>query len=198
MKKYKVCAFFAFLCLTMVCFPGCSTMQSHPADFYLLSFQPLPQLAAQDGLIGVFPVMVPDYLNRPQIVTRTGENRIDLNEFHRWAEPLRANITSILVQNLSHLLQTDGIINSGQNFELPLRFQVRVDVLRFDGELGGKVILSGRWGIFSDDGKETSVLRSFFFQEQTHSETYADYVAAMSRTIAELSRVIAEELERIL
>lgn len=79
-----------------------------------------------------------------------------------------------------------------------MRFQVDVDVLRFDGVLGGEVILSGRWGIFSDDGEEISVLRSFYFQEQTHSETYTDFVAAMSRTIAELSRVIAEELERIL
>ena len=197
MKKYKTSALFTFLFLTVVCFSGCST-RSHPADFYLLSPQPLPQLAAQDGLIGVFPVRVPDYLDRPQIVTRTGENTLDLNEFNRWAEPLRVNITAILVQNLSHLLGTDGVINTSQNFGLPLRFQVDVDVLRFDGELGGKVILSGRWSIFSDDGKQTVVGRGFSFHEQTQSETYEEYVAALSRTIAELSRVIAEELERIL
>ena len=198
MNKYKVCTFFTFLCLTMVCFPGCSRMRSHPADFYLLSWQPLPQLAARDGLISVLPVRVPDYLDRPQIVTRTGENTLDLNEFHRWAEPLRMNITSILVQNLSHLLQSDGIITASQNFGGPLRFQVGVDVQRFDGELGGLVILSGRWSIFSDDGKQSFVGRGFSLHEQTQSETYEDYVAALSRTIAMLSRVIAEELERIL
>jgi uncharacterized protein len=197
MKKYKISALFTFLLMTVVCFSGCST-RSHPADFYLLSSQPLPQLAAQDGLIGVLPVRVPDYLDRPQIVTRIGEHTIDLNEFHRWAEPLRVNITSILVQNLSHLLQTDGIINTSQNFGLPLRFQVGVDVLRFDGELGGLVILSGRWSIFSYEGKDVFIVRGFSFQEQTHSGTYADFVAAMSRTIAKLSCVIAEELERIL
>ncbi|WP_161794880.1 PqiC family protein [Desulfonatronum thioautotrophicum] len=173
-------------------------MRSQPADFYLLSPQSLPQLAAGDGLIGILPVRVPDYLDRPQIVTRTGENTLDLNEFHRWAEPLRVNITAILVQNLSHLLQTDGIINTSQNFGLPLRFQVGVDVQRFEGELGGEVILSGRWSVFSDDGKQTVVGRGFSFHEQTQSETHEDYVAALSRTIAELSRVIAEELERVL
>ncbi len=197
MNKNNASALFTFLFLTVACCSGCST-RSHPADFYLLSPQPMPQLAARDESIGVFPVRVPDYLDRPQIVTRTGENSLDLNEFHRWAEPLRVNITSILVKNLSHLLQTDRIINASRNHGLPVRFQVDVDVLRFDGVLGGEVILSGRWGIFSDDGEEISVLRSFYFQEQTHSETYTDFVAAMSRTIAELSRVIAEELERIL
>ncbi|GAB6058492.1 PqiC family protein [Desulfonatronum parangueonense] len=195
--KYKASTLFTFLLLAVVCFSGCST-RSHPADFYLLSPQPLPQLAAQDGLIGVFPVRIPDYLDRPQIVTRIGENSIYLNDFQRWAEPLRVNITSTLVQNLSHLLQTNGIINSNQNFGLPLRFLVGVEVLRFDGELGGMVILSGRLSIFSDDGKKIYLARGFSFLEQTHSETYEDFVAAMSRTIAELSRVIAEELERIL
>lgn len=173
-------------------------MRSQPADFYLLSSQPLPRLTARDGLIGVLPVRVPDYLDRPQIVTRTGANTLDLNEFHRWAEPLRMNITAILIQNLSHLLQTDGIINTGQNFGLPLRFQVGVEVRRFDGELGGEVILSGRWSVFSDDGKQTVVGRGFSFHEQTQSETYEAYVAALSRTIAELGRAIAEELESIL
>jgi uncharacterized protein len=197
MKRYKASALFAFLFLSVACLPGCS-MRSHPSDFYLLSSRPLPQLAAQDGLVGVFPVRVPDYLDRPQIVTRTGENTLQLNEFHRWSEPLRANITSIVIQNLSHLLQTDGIINTGQNFGLPLRVNVGVEVLRFDGELGGKVILSGRWSILSDDGKQAVVRRGFSFQEQTQSGTYEDYVAAMSRAIAELSRAIAEELEQIL
>lgn len=173
-------------------------MRSQPAEFYLLSPQPLTRLAAGDGLIGVLPVRVPDYLDRPQIVTRTGENTLDLNEFHRWAEPLRVNITAILVQNLSHLLQTDGIVNTSRNFGHPLRFQVGVDVQRFDGEPGGKVILSGRWSIVSDDGRQTIVGRGFSFYEQTQSETHEDYVAALSRTIAELSRVIAEELERVL
>jgi len=197
MNKYNAIVLFTLLSLTVACFSGCST-RSHPANFYLLSPQPMPQLAVREDPIGVVPVRVPDYLDRPQIVTRSGENTLDLNEFHRWAEPLRVNITSILVKNLSHLLQTDWIINANHNHGLPVRFQVDVEVLRFDGELGGEVILSGRWGIFSNDGKEATVFRSFLFQEQTHSETYADFVAAMSRTIAELSRVIAEELERIL
>jgi uncharacterized protein len=197
MDKNNASALFTLLFLTVICFSGCST-RSHPTDFYLLSPHPLPQLAAQDELLGVLPVRVPDYLDRPQIVTRTGENTLDLNEFHRWAEPLRGNITSILIKNLSHLLQTDRIINASRHHGLPVRFQVGVDVLRFDGELGGEVILSGRWGIFSDDRKEALIVKSFLLREQTNSDTYADYVAALSRTIAELSRVIAEELERIL
>jgi uncharacterized protein len=198
MKKYKLCALFTFLCLTMVCLSGCTTMRSQPADFYLLSPQPLSQLAPRDELIGVLPVRVPDYLDRLQIVTRTGENTLDMNEFHRWAEPLRMNITAILVQNLSHLLRTDGIIDTTLHLGLPVRAQVGVEVQRFDGVLGGEVVLSGRWSILSGGGREALAIQGFSLQEQTESESYADLVAAMSRAIAELSRVIAEELERIL
>jgi len=197
MKTIKIAVFFVFLCLTVACLSGCST-RSHPVDLYLLSEHPLPQLAVRKEPIGVLPVRVPDYLDRPQIVTRTGENTLDLNDFHRWAEPLRMNITSILVSNLSHLLQSDWVVKASHNHGLPVRFQVGVEVLRFDGELDGDVTLSARWSIFSNDGRETTILKSFFFQEQTDSESFADFVAAMSRAIAELSRVIAGELECIL
>ena len=197
MNKNNASALFAFLFLTVACCSGCST-RSHPADFYLLSPQPMPQLAARDESIGVFPVRVPDYLDRPQIVTRTGQNTIDLDEFHRWAEPVKGNITSILIKNLSQLLQNDKIVHANHNYGLPLRAMIGVDVLSFDGVLGGEVILSGRWAIFGADGRDALLLKGFSFREQTHSESYEDYVAALSRTIAALSREIAEELDKLL
>ncbi len=187
---------FAFL-LGMVLLSGCAA-KSSPADFYLLNTQPLTLLAARDELIGIFPVRVPDYLDRPQIVTRTGKNTLDLDEFHRWAEPVKGNITSILIKNLSQLLQNDKIVHANHNYGLPLRAMIGVDVLSFDGILGGEVILSGRWAIFGADGRDALLLKGFSFREQTNSESYEDYVAALSRTIAALSREIAEELDKLL
>ena len=197
MYKLTTSIFLIAVLLVMAFLSGCSA-KSSPADFYLLSTQPLTQLAARDELIGISPVRVPDYLDRPQIVTRTGQNTIDLDEFHRWAEPVKGNITSILIKNLSQLLQNDKIVHANHNYGLPLRAMIGVDVLSFDGVLGGEVILSGRWAIFGADGRDALLLKGFSFREQTHSESYEDYVAALSRTIAALSREIAEELDKLL
>ena len=70
--------------------------------------------------IGVFPVAMPDYLDRPQVVTRVSENEIKLDEFNRWAEPLKENFYTVLVENLSTLLSNEKIIKTSHNLGTPL------------------------------------------------------------------------------
>ena len=63
--------------------------------------------AAQGPVIGVGPITVPKYLDRPQIVTRSGRNQLALGEFDRWAEPLQDNVLRVLAENLAFLIPTD-------------------------------------------------------------------------------------------
>ena len=41
---------------------------------------------------------------------RVAQNRFDLSENDRWAEPLDENLTRVLAKNLSVLLRTDRIV----------------------------------------------------------------------------------------
>ena len=59
--------------------------------------------------VGIGPVTLPQYLDRPQIVERTGPNSLKIAEFDRWAEPLNNTVPRILVQNISQLLQSDRV-----------------------------------------------------------------------------------------
>ncbi len=58
-----------------------------------------PTDAALNIAVGVGPVEIPQALDRPQIVTRTGPNKITLDEFHRWASPLREDFARVLAEN---------------------------------------------------------------------------------------------------
>ena len=81
-----------------VCLSACAG-KSASSNFYVLS--PLPQSklsGSESKTIGVFPVAMPDYLDRPQIVTRVSENEIKLDEFSRWAEPLKRTSTPFLLR----------------------------------------------------------------------------------------------------
>src|SRR5512145_1644163 len=82
---------------------GCA---SQPSRFYLLSAMPdnitaSPAMSNQQApTIGVGPITLPRYVDRPQIVTRTGPYEIKLAEFDRWAEGLDANFSRVLAENL--------------------------------------------------------------------------------------------------
>ena len=85
---------------------GLEACTSTPSRFYVLSSlsasETIAATAATQGpVIGVGPITLPKYLDRPQIVTRAGSNQLALAEFDRWAEPLQDNVARVLAENLA-------------------------------------------------------------------------------------------------
>ena len=173
---------------------GCLGGGSPPSRFYLLSPIPAPEAsaAAASGVaMGVGPVAVPEYLNRTQIVTRTGENQLELAEFDRWAEPLQKNLSRVLVLNLSTLLSTDRVALHPWNRSTPMDYQVIVDVARFEAGTDGAASLLARWSIVDGASREALLVRKSSFREPIADGGYQAAVASMSRAVATLSREIA-------
>jgi uncharacterized lipoprotein YmbA len=193
-RKYLIHAAVLLLALVLL-FSGCAG-KSAPSKFFMLNSLPQsPLSAAEGGTIGVLPVAVPDYLDRPQIVTRMSENEISFDEFRRWAEPLKDSFTNALVQNLSTLLNTAKVIKTTESPGIPMSLKVGVEVIQFDGTLGGDVVLIVKWGLFGEQGKKLLVGKRSTFKETTGAATYEAYVAAESRAVAALSREIAEAIK---
>jgi len=59
--------------------------------------------------VGVGPVNIAPYLDRPQIVTRAGSHRVLMSEFNRWSEPLKNSISRVISVSLSNQLQTTRV-----------------------------------------------------------------------------------------
>ncbi len=173
---------------------------SPPSRFYLLSPLPVsesPATAASGVAIGVGPVALPEYLNRSQIVSRAGENQLQLAEFDRWAEPLGKNFTRVLVLNLSTLLSTDRVALHPWNRSTPIDYQVTVDVARFEAGPDEKISLLARWSIVDTGKRETLLMRKSIFSEPIASNGYEATVESMSRAVAALSREIAEAIRNV-
>jgi uncharacterized protein len=123
------------------------------------------------------------------------ENELKLDEFSRWAEPLKDSFTRALVQNLSSLLDTAKVIKTTETTGFPIALQVGVEVMQFDGTLGGEVVMIVKWGLFEADGKKLILAKRSSFKEPTGGPTYQALVAAKSRAVAALSREIAEAIK---
>ena len=76
---------------------GCVGKASAPTRFYML--KPIAgapmnlKFAERDGfvIVGLAPIQVPAYLDRPQFVVRKTNKEYRLAEFDNWAEPLAEN-----------------------------------------------------------------------------------------------------------
>ena len=68
-----------------------------------------------------------------------------------------------------------------------------VEILRFDGPLGGPVILNARWRLIDGEGKEVT-LKAVALSEPVTDASYAALVAAHGRLLTAMSRDIAAEI----
>jgi uncharacterized protein len=128
---------------------------------------------------------------------RVAPSRFDLSENDRWAEPLDENLTHVLTQNLSILLGSDRIIAYPWPLDLKPHYRVEIQVLRFECNSAGEAQLSARWAVIDDTGKETPNLKASRLTRRAKEKSTDGFVAALSETVADLSREIAKTVVAI-
>jgi uncharacterized lipoprotein YmbA len=183
------------------CLPGVGPTE--PTKYYLLNSlytltpdaQPVARLS--DRTIAVGPIDLAEYTDRPQIVTRSTQNEVQVGQFHSWAEPLQNGFFRVLADNLSILLDTDRIVTFPWRRSTFVDYQVAVDVNRFDGNPGKSATLRARWMIFGDDGRKLLSSKHVTITEPVNGSAVEDLVSAQSRILEQFSRQIAESIRTL-
>ena len=184
---------------------GCLGGPSAPTNFYMLS--PLshsqaktsPATAEARIRIGLETVVVPEYLNRNEIVVNLDDTVYQLAEFDQWTEPLSDNLTRVLEENLTNLLRNDSIdVILASDSSIPLDYRLEVDVIRLDGNLGDQVTLVAQWALLEGEEDDLKLVRRSEYQERAADKTYKGLVLAKSRTVEKLSRDIAAAIKKTL
>ena len=194
--RYKLVGLFLMLVLVNSC-----AGTSASSRFYVLS--PIAEIEGtkhvlpmkQELAIGVGPIIIPEYMNRPQIVTRSSQNELKIHDFQRWAGSFKEDIVRVLAANLETLLATEKVVNYPWTEAFPLDYQVEGQVTHFEGIPGDDVVLKASWAIFEKEGEEPLVIRSRSYTEPTQGGGYNAYVAAQSRLLARLSRDVAMDIK---
>jgi len=136
--------------------------------------------------IEIVSLRLPQYLERPQIVTRSNGNQLELAEFHQWGGNLRKNMTRVLAKNLSWLLDTPDISVYPRDPQIPPDFRIGLEVTRFERDPDGKVRLSSQWRLSRGKELESPTLPA--------GSDFGQTVSVMSGLMGELSKIIGQEI----
>ena len=185
---------FPLALVTALLFGGCLGGTA-PTRFYVLAPVDGPAVPGERAMsVGVGPVGLAGYLDRPQIVTRPAADKIDLGEFDQWGEPLRDAISRVLAEDLSRQLPAAKVSVFPWRGLDAVRYQVIVNVTRFDGPAAGDTALEARWRVIdAASGKEVAA-KTTRLTEPAGGPGYTMAVSAMSRALGALSRDIAQTL----
>ncbi len=187
----------AFSCSLIIVFSGCRSI-TPSVSYYILnpltdtSMSPADADGNRSKTIGVNPIELPGYLNRVQMVQRTGPNQLEVSSRHRWADFPDRMIQRVLGENLQ-MLMADARVYSAP-WPAGLKPDITVDVIFLEliGTTDKKMLLSAVWTITGSGDPSPS-------HRTTLSETitgagFDDLAAAHSRVLEVLCRKVADTL----
>ena len=202
MKISKYNVMIAVFCFALSCFSGCLT--SRQASFYTLhsiekgSEERTTALAKEGPALLIGPIEIPEYLNRPQIITTPNKNVVNFAEFDHWAEPLKHNITRVIIENISLLLNTNKIFVFPKTSKLPIEYKVDIEIVKLDGKLGENSYLNALWSITDGKTKKVITMDRTNIKEPLNSTDYVSYVSAQSRLLEALCIEITDEITKLM
>ncbi len=180
---------------------GCVSFgfSSPETRFYVLEAdpgEPLPRdpAARVPFAVGLGPVNLPDILNRPQIVTRGEDHRLVLGEFDQWGGSLDTNMARLIARRMLTGFEPAQIyLHPWPAYRKP-DYQVRIDVLRMEGSLGGATVLEGTWSLVRHPERREVAFERFRFADQAAGPGYAELVASYSRLVDRLGGQIVAHI----
>jgi uncharacterized lipoprotein YmbA len=181
------------LVLLAAAMAGCGS--SPKRNFYTLQASP-PQSTRSiladpsQPSLAVGPVTLPEVVDRAQIVVRTSDNRLDISDQNRWAEPLQGEIASVLAADLARELGLTQVAVQGQGTAGEPDIRVAVDVLRFESVLGGAATIEASWMV-RRKGTNAPVRGRSVAREAAQGGDYEALAAAHTKALARIARDIA-------
>ena len=173
------------LCALLV--TACS---SGSRSFYVLSAEgPAPSGGGRG--IGVGPVVLAEYIDRPNLVLQDAPNRMAVAEDHRWAGDLAAAISRVTAANLGRHLHTGNVRTYPWQHDEEISNQVTLDIRQLHGGADGYAVIEAGWRVYALPERHLKASRTFVARERLASDGYQAMVAAESKLLARLADDIA-------
>jgi hypothetical protein len=152
--------------------------------------------ASQGPVIGLGPIRIPDYLNRPQMIIAIADNQYRLFEDHRWAERLDQNISLALFKALPRQLGTDRIVRFPWSSRQVVDYQVGIDILEFNVDASGQSRLIAQW--FIKRKELPAIDKRSVYQFPASTTDQAVMVKAQSQCLTKLGQEISATLRQLM
>lgn len=182
--------------LLLLALPACSF--APPPRYYLLNpvalEAPARPPAGRARILAIDPVVLPEYLDRPEIVARTAGQELAVSDASRWGERLQAGLDRILALDLSAQLSRDGIVVASGSQTPDIDYELAVVVDAFEKDPQGNAMLAARWTVL--DGRRRTVLARSqgIYTEPVAGPGDDAQVIALNRTLDRLSTDLAASI----
>ena len=183
----------------VACWLACSVSgcgSSAPVRYFSLEPAGPPATTAGEdaAIVGIGPLRFPEYLAKPQIMSRSAGGEIKVYEFDRWVEPVDEAVHRILAINVERAIDNMRVIAFPYDV-LPYEYQVHGSIERFDADSSGLAVLIAQWGIVTEDRQLVVAPHRVIYSATISGNTEpGTIVRALNDTLAQFGDDIATRL----
>ncbi len=173
---------------------GVAACSSPDPTYYTLA--PVPGTALPGGSVSV-EVRRPGlagYLDRSDIVLKSASYKLAVNGQLRWAEPLGDMIGRVLSEDLSQRLPGSSVFSESGAISAAPGMRVEVDVLRFDADASGAVVLQAEVAVERGTTHQPLATRHATLQAQPAGPGATELAASLSGLLGGLADQVAGDI----
>ena len=111
--------------------------------------------------VAVRSVSIPGYLDRDEIAKIGCDYRFEFYSNDLWAEQLSGMLQAVMVQDLTQRLPAVTVLDSGGSIDAYSDILVEINILRFDPDSGGNIVLGAQIAIKSGPDRTLWKTRTF-------------------------------------
>lgn len=191
-----------FLFLIPLCFSACTLLKpiaDAPVRHLLDATVSAKTPTAANPSVAIARPSLPPYLERVELVTRTGDGRLEVHEKNLWSEPLDAGISRVVADNLRRLTGSTNIQPSTNFITRDYHALVEIRIERFDPEPDGSLLLACTWKlqpVGAGDAAPKAFRTSVYIAPDVKGTAtpMAGRIVAMNQALEQLSRQIAKAM----
>jgi len=156
---------------------------------------PARSVSGTTPAIAITRPSLPSYLDRQQLVSRSGNGQLQMNGYHLWAEPLDSAISRVTALNLGRLTNSLNIQPIESFITLDYQTVLEIRVSRFELDAANNMILECTWKLQPVSGRiATAVTFSTSISTPTVDPSMSGRVTAMNEALSQLAIKIARSL----
>lgn len=163
--------------------------------YTLVGPEPPPEDPSPTLHVALSSVTLPEAVDRPELVIRSGSARLVALEQERWAEPLREAVPRVLAESIATRLKAVSVVTSSAGAPIEPDVRVTVEIRRFEAIPRQGVTVEAHWWLRT--GTRPSAVEGMSVARvpvRGGREDYDSLVAAEAAALAEVGADLAGAL----
>ncbi|MEX1048549.1 MAG: PqiC family protein [Akkermansiaceae bacterium] len=157
---------------------------------------PVRKITGTSPSVAIASPALPSYLDRSQLVSRTGTGELQMNTFHLWGESLDSGISRVTALNLGRLKNSLNIQPVRNFVTLDYQTLLELRISRFEPDPFGRIVLDATWKLQPVEGpvartRAFTTIVPILGPPLSPTDPQTGRIAAMNEALARLAREIA-------